>query len=528
MARKKLILCFDGTCNDPKDARQKKNLKMDLKDNSVSNIFKLHLLLGGGVTRGEARVPDQMSCYYSGVGTYGNRLLQWFNAGLALPNMDVAKIIGAAAKDVAKHWTPDHDLFIFGFSRGAAIARRFAAKVNSEVGKVTGHVMDIKVRFLGVFDTVASIGWPNLDDDEKPVSDVKFENCVVSKNVQEALHMVSIDEKRTAFLPTPMAYDPGRVTEIWFAGAHSDVGGGYRYDGLADVALEFLLGEFETRKLGLAILPPRPGDFQNPDCRKLGLAFDDMAIQPNPLGKSHQQDRSFLLEWTLTDRDLRVHVDPDHTPGVAEPVPLVHYSVIDRIHGVRDYRPIPLSKRTLGRRVENEVPHAVWRPDRETPAVIRGLAGHLSVGPPAPKKLKKGESRLVTVFANQKMNRSYVYANKGEAYSFEVDMGQTWFDSGIACSPAGWTRDSVAFPWYQEIPIKFMEDDRRCPEADWFEVVGMVGKAGSAFRALRHTSEVDSLDITTAAGELFFFANDLEDRYGNNLGLIQIWVTRTL
>ncbi|MDD9302196.1 MAG: DUF2235 domain-containing protein [Desulfobacter sp.] len=99
---KKIILCFDGTCNDPSDARQKKNLKMEIKDNSVSNIFKLHLLLGGGVTKGEARVAGQKSFYYSGVGTYGNKLLQWFNAGLALPNMDVGHIIRTAAKDLAR------------------------------------------------------------------------------------------------------------------------------------------------------------------------------------------------------------------------------------------------------------------------------------------------------------------------------------------------------------------------------------------------------------------------------------------
>ncbi len=38
---KKIILCFDGTCNDPKDAKQKKNIKMELKDGSVTNIFDL-------------------------------------------------------------------------------------------------------------------------------------------------------------------------------------------------------------------------------------------------------------------------------------------------------------------------------------------------------------------------------------------------------------------------------------------------------------------------------------------------------
>ncbi len=387
--------------------------------------------------------------------------------------------------------------------------------------------MDIPIRFLGVFDTVASIGWPNLDDEKKPISDVKFENCVVAPGVSEALHMVSIDEKRTAFMPTLMAHEPDRVTEVWFAGAHSDVGGGYRYDGLSDVALEFLLGEFVTRGLGLKIRPPKAEDFQTPARRKLGLAYDDMVIQPNPLGNSHQQDRSFLMEWTLTDRDLRVHVDQDLTPG-ANPLPLVHYSVVERIYGVRDYRPISLSKRTLADQVENEILHSIWRPDQEAPAQVKGLAEHLKLGPPAPRKLAIGESRLVTVYANRKMNRSYVYANKREAYCFELDMDQTWFDSGIDCNPRGWTRDSEDFPWFQSIPIKFMEDDRRCPGADWFELVGMVGKRDQeTFRVLQHLSPGNSLLVNDFSGEFFFFANDLEDRYDNNLGLIQVRVVRT-
>ena len=48
-----------------------------------------------------------------------------------------------------------------------------------------------------------------------------------------------------------------RVTEVWFAGAHSDVGGGYRYDGLSDNALQFMIDFIEQdRDLGLEFRPP--------------------------------------------------------------------------------------------------------------------------------------------------------------------------------------------------------------------------------------------------------------------------------
>lgn len=516
----KIILCFDGTCNDPKDAEQKRDLKMQLQDTSISNIFKLYLLLGGEPKKGEKEFfADQKVFYYSGVGTYGNHLLQWFNAALALPHMDVAKIINKAIDDFRKTYKEGDEVFIFGFSRGAAIARRFAAVIGK---KIPEH--SIRIRFLGVFDTVASIGKPNLDNDSKPVSDVRFENCVLSDSVQEALHMVSIDEKRTAFMPTLMAHDE-RVTEIWFAGAHSDIGGGYRYDGLANITLHFLIEEFTRRNLGLEHRMPLDIDFEKPEYKTLGLAYDDMAIQPNPLGKSHQQERSKFLKWTLSDRDIRVHTE-NTVPGAPVLLPKVHYTVVERIHGDSDYRPVSLSKRTIDGQVENQIAHCIWRPDGEKSVVVNGLAEHLKKGPPVAKKLEVGQKRTVTVYANQKLNRSYVYANAGEVYSFFVKMDQKWFDSGITCGPDGWDRDSEDFPWYQDIAIKWLEDERRCPEAKWFEIVGVVGKKHQTpFQVLR-LMEDKGLEITKNTGEFFLFANDLEDRYSNNLGFIEVVITR--
>ncbi|MCG8642471.1 MAG: DUF2235 domain-containing protein [Desulfobacterales bacterium] len=524
MAGKKIILCFDGTCNDPNDAKKKKNIKLELKDASISNIFKLHLLLGGGVSKGEEHIKGQKSFYYSGVGTYGNKLLQWFNAGLALPNMDVGRIIKKASVDLAKNYQKDDEVFIFGFSRGAAIARRFAATMNKHVRAVNPNAPLITVKFLGVFDTVASIGFPNLDDDKKPISDVKFENCTVADTVETALHMVSLDDKRTAYMPTLMAYDEKRVTEIWFTGGHSDIGGGYRYDGLSDITLNYLIEAIAEQ--GLEIRSPLQINFESDECRELGLAYDDIAIQPNPMGKIHQQDRSLLLEWTLTHRDLRVHLDQP-ADGRDLPLPLIHHTVVDRIHGDSDYRPVSLSKRTLDGRVENEISHRVWRPGNTPYQEVKGLGQHLKTGPPAPRKLDVGESAEIIVYANTKMNRSYVYANKNETYGFSVDMAQTWFDSGITCGPGGWDRQSEDFPWYREFPIKWMEDERRCPKADWFEVVGVIGKRDQTpFRVLSYTRSGKYLKSGTQTGELFFFANDLEDRYANNLGFIKITVTR--
>ncbi len=70
---------------------------------------------------------------------------------------------------------------------------------------------------------------------------------------------------------------------------HSDVGGGYRRDGLSDGALRFMLDEIQRRKLGLETLVPsqvRYTDILASD-RDDGLDFDDVVIEPSPLGKNH-------------------------------------------------------------------------------------------------------------------------------------------------------------------------------------------------------------------------------------------------
>ena len=123
---KKLIFCFDGTCNDPADSGD------FFEDSSISNIVKLHSFFGGKLSplNGENdATPGQHSFYYSGVGTRGNWLTQKFNSMFAPAYGDTADILHEAAKDLKKYGKDEDEIYIFGFSRGAAIARMFAAKI---------------------------------------------------------------------------------------------------------------------------------------------------------------------------------------------------------------------------------------------------------------------------------------------------------------------------------------------------------------------------------------------------------------
>ena len=98
-----------------------------------------------------------------------------------------------------------------------------------------------EVEFLGVFDTVAATrGSLDLNPDTYPASGVVFENGTIGDHIKKAVHLVSVDEKRITFQPTLFNKDK-RITEVWFAGVHSDISGSYWFDGLSDITLEFMM-----------------------------------------------------------------------------------------------------------------------------------------------------------------------------------------------------------------------------------------------------------------------------------------------
>ncbi len=110
---KKIILCFDGTCNDPFDAIQSANYLGSIKDDSITNILKLHLLLGGDLKK-SGSVTEQISLYYPGVGTYGGWFEKLKNMIFSPEHKDVGRIIKEAAKDLYKYYTSANDeLYIF-------------------------------------------------------------------------------------------------------------------------------------------------------------------------------------------------------------------------------------------------------------------------------------------------------------------------------------------------------------------------------------------------------------------------------
>lgn len=522
MARK-LIFCFDGTCNDPEDAIQeyKPVTQHGPADHSISNILKLHLLFGGDL-RSERTPGDQMSFYYSGVGTYGGWFDRLRNMLVAPEHEDVGTIIKRATRDFYRFYGEGDELYVFGFSRGAAIARRFIAvlkKMYEPLGKPIP-----KVRFLGVFDTVAAINKPNLMREEiKPASDVVFEDKTISGLIERAVHLVSLDERRIAFQPTLMNRDEGRVLEVWFPGAHSDVGGGYHYDGLSDLALHFMLERVVEGGYGLKILEPHQVQYQGlTDDGEAPIGLDDVIVQPNHLGKSHQQQAiTRIKERFLGYRDPRVSIN-DHASIHA---PIIHHSVFDRMWDDEEYRSVSLHDRMVNPYTGDKVPLRIWyEPGRiDQYATLADAQGATA---PRLGGLAIGENRSFTVYANQFYSPSRALLKAGERYRFRVDMTQTWFDATIDAHPDGWDRSNPKLSWFQRLYLRYEEDERRHPEANWFEVIGAVNREDDELiRILQHTEGHEEY-TATRTGELFAFANDHWTRYDNNLGSIVVEVTR--
>jgi len=324
----KLIFCFDGTCNDPEDAEDAS------EDSSISNVLKLHAVFGGKLSplNGEnTKTPNQHSFYYSGVGTRGNWLWKAINSAFAPPHGDMEDIIEQANKDMDNHYNDGDDIYVFGFSRGAAIARMFAAHCQ------------YRIRFLGVFDTVAATrGSLDLNPNTYPASGIVFENGTMGDHIEQALHLVSIDEKRIAFQPTLFNYDPDRITEIWVSGVHSDVGGGYWFDGLSDITLQLMLDHVKDK---LTVLDPSDLNYDT-DLQIKGahetLCWDDLNIKPLPDGVLHEQKRSGIKAKTLAPRLIRVNEDDKPSQNH---LPVVHHTVRERFKMVAAYRPNALRNR---------------------------------------------------------------------------------------------------------------------------------------------------------------------------------------
>lgn len=376
---RRLILLLDGTSNE---------VEQDL-----SNVLKLYRMLGRG--------DDQAVYYHPGVGTM--RLARsWGHFSQALDTYwglatgwRLDDNILRAYQFLCERYRDGDEIMIFGFSRGAYTARAVAGLVhvlgllNEEQLDLAPHALTaykrsgsesdlniawrfrkviggrrVTIRFLGLWDSVASVIVPRRDRFYLPSLEF-LPYTKVNPSVEIVRHACAIDEKRRMFRllpweenqdirPDPFGPVLGKQDSetVWFAGDHSDVGGGYpeAQSQAAKFPLLWITREAEAAGARLkqsmvehlALGTPLPGG-------------DHAYVEPDETAPLHNSMRGLwhILEWIPKNGRWRQWPKTASRRGFylprseLRPIPdgaTIHRSVIERMEKT-GYRPVNLPER---------------------------------------------------------------------------------------------------------------------------------------------------------------------------------------
>lgn len=197
------------------------------------------------------------------------------------------------------------------------------------------------IAFLGVWDTVAAYGTPfgqltTLLSYVLPLSVPDRDPCPI---VEHGCHAVALDDERKTFHPVlwnEQGVKPGRIKQVWFAGAHADVGGGYAEDNLSYIPLDWMIDE--AFKRGLIVDR---------------FAWSRIRAAMNVNGMLHDSRKGIGAAYRYLPRDMarlcNDLADPDNQVVVKRPK--IHESALRRIAHTDDgYAPIvlPASYAALG------------------------------------------------------------------------------------------------------------------------------------------------------------------------------------
>ncbi|KAL9022488.1 MAG: hypothetical protein Q9185_000395 [Variospora sp. 1 TL-2023] len=289
-SRKRLIACCDGTWLDS---------SMGLMNSKIpvpSNVTRITHAIKAKSSDG---VP-QVVYYQAGIGTEGGIVNKIIGGATG---QGLSQNIRETYTFLANNYSNGDEIFLIGFSRGAFTARSVAGLIAAvglltksglpdlaEVFKDVQRQRDpnyvpanpdipfpnkpsasdpryratleregltrlgIKIKVVGVFDTVGSLGIPRIgvlerfgvqrrDTREFLFYDTNLDNCI--ENAYQAL---ALDENRTSFSPAVWEKPPNNTTnlrQVWIPGTHSNVGGGYPDQGMANISLAWMISQLE-------------------------------------------------------------------------------------------------------------------------------------------------------------------------------------------------------------------------------------------------------------------------------------------
>ena len=296
------------------------------------------------------RSREQVAFYDQGLGTGWRKVTGNIGGG------GISKNILECYKFIFEQYEAGDGIFLFGFSRGVATVRSLSAFIHlfgilpksrpelipraykiyktrnrrkrderAEAFVARHHTMWCRIKFLGVWDTVAALGLPfqTLDVliDKVPIFRHRFQDFRLSKSVENAYHALAIDDERRTFHPVlweAECEDDQIVEQVWFCGMHTDVGGGYKETGLSDISLGWMIEKAKPH--GLHIYPDHEVD-----------------LSPDPNGTMHDSRGEALSKFYRR----KVRNWPSDTHGE----PILHPSV---------------RKRTMNRHNMDDPPYHPW------------------------------------------------------------------------------------------------------------------------------------------------------------------------
>jgi uncharacterized protein (DUF2235 family) len=250
-----------------------------------SNIYKLNLFLE------TTNVDDepQITFYIPGIGSK-SRGSGFFNKYIGGADAaEIARDIEFIYTNICSNYIETDKIYIFGFSRGAVVARLVASIIAkfgvlkasqlslypSIMSHITGgrKICDIEsfrdqsshnayVEFLGVFDTVLG---QYMGDYASGLKKLLFADRKLPDRVRRAVHIVALNETRNLFRPVLFRDVSGgtqHLKQIWMPGVHTDVGGGYRENFLSKVSLLTMINELLHPHTELKIDSTRLRDLQ--------------------------------------------------------------------------------------------------------------------------------------------------------------------------------------------------------------------------------------------------------------------------
>ncbi len=290
---KRIVICLDGTWNNPYNLKEREDGRFVYKPSNPLKTARAVLPVASH------DIP-QITYYDAGVGGLNkhpgvsNGMLRWVDNKLGGAwGAGFESNIEDAYLFLAHNYVAGDEVYLFGFSRGAAQVRALArfmdwvggipkkadayyipvfyrnylesrGEVSSfEVIKKINEkkprdpiktIIPVPIQFLGVWDTVMALGSRIKKSGQNTSTRERAFHVADSPaaRVKVARQALAIDERRADFRPEiwkePRS-DSQSLKQAWFCGVHSNIGGGYQKDGLANEALHWMLDE--ASNLGL-------------------------------------------------------------------------------------------------------------------------------------------------------------------------------------------------------------------------------------------------------------------------------------